>query len=296
MAFEGKVFRILIASPGDVGDERNVIPEIINEWNAINAFNTKFILMPVKWETHSAPLLGDRPQGIINDQIVKDCDMLVGVFWTRIGTNTGIAISGTAEEIEQFVEMDKPVMLYFSQSPIDPEKIEIDQFSTLKTFKEKMRLKGLTESYAGIPDFKQKFSRQLGININHIIVTEQEKNKKDNKKQVGEGKKGEVIGETAKEKKASVPIMQINNELLTPERIDEYLISAVKRVADNEGWAHLSALGVYLNRYTPIDYRDFGFQKLLPFIESRKLFEKRIEQKSPHAKNVDSAYIRLIKK
>jgi len=35
MAFDAKIFKVLIASPGDVGDERNVIPELINEWNAI---------------------------------------------------------------------------------------------------------------------------------------------------------------------------------------------------------------------------------------------------------------------
>src|ERR1700722_16239806 len=105
MSFVAKVFRILVASPGDVGEERNVIPEITNEWNAVNASGAEVVLMPVKWETHSAPLLGGRPQAIINEQLVKDCDMLVGVFWTRIGTNTGVSVSGTAEEIEQFVEL-----------------------------------------------------------------------------------------------------------------------------------------------------------------------------------------------
>lgn len=137
MAFDAKIFKVLIASPGDVGDERNVIPEIINEWNAINASISKVVLMPIKWETHSSPLLGDRPQAIINKQLVKDCDILVGVFWTRIGTNTGVSISGTAEEIEQFVEMKKPVMLYFSQALVDPDKIDIGQFTILKILRRK---------------------------------------------------------------------------------------------------------------------------------------------------------------
>jgi hypothetical protein len=132
MPFDAKVFRVLIASPGDVREERNVIPEIINEWNAVSAEQAKSILMPVKWETHSAPLLGNRSQAIINEQFVKDCDLLVGVFWTRIGTHTGLSVSGTAEEIEQFVAQNKPVMLYFSQLPVEPEKLEIDQFTVLR--------------------------------------------------------------------------------------------------------------------------------------------------------------------
>lgn len=69
MAFEAKVLRVLIASPGDVGEERNVVPEIINEWNAVNAAAAKIILMPIPWEVNTSPLLGARPQELINNQI-----------------------------------------------------------------------------------------------------------------------------------------------------------------------------------------------------------------------------------
>lgn len=37
MSFEAKVYKILVASPGDVAEERQAIPEIISEWNNINA-------------------------------------------------------------------------------------------------------------------------------------------------------------------------------------------------------------------------------------------------------------------
>ena len=47
MAFDAKIFRVLIASPGDVGEERDIIPEIINEWNTLNSFQSKVSLMPV---------------------------------------------------------------------------------------------------------------------------------------------------------------------------------------------------------------------------------------------------------
>lgn len=290
MPFDAKVFRILIASPGDVGDERNVIPEIINEWNAVSAAQSKSILMPVKWESHSAPMLGNRPQAIINEQLVNECDLLVGVFWTRIGTHTGVSISGTAEEIEQFVAQNKPVMLYFSQSPVDPDKIEIDQFSVLRAFKEKMRLKGLTESYSGIPDFRQKFGRQLAINLNTILsqtateITIQEK-----------------ASAKPKSSQAVIPnpissAAESATRNLTKEQIHEYLIKAVNTVSREDGWAHIAAVGKYLVTYTPVDYRSLGFEKLNKFLESTKLFETKSEQKSSRAKAADSAYVRIIKK
>jgi hypothetical protein len=291
MAFDAKVFKILIASPGDVGEERNVLPEIINEWNAVNTDNTKYILMPVKWETHSAPLLGNRPQAIINQQLVRECDLLVGVFWTRIGTNTGVSISGTAEEIEQFVSLNKPVMLYFSQTPVDPDKIEIDQFAILRNFKEKMRLKGLTETYSSIPDFRQKFSRQLGINVGNIITNAGQTSKTQTT--TASGKR--TIASKATQPKVTINPLDTTKEKLTPQRVDEYLTKAVQSVTDETGWAGIAAVGSYLKTYTPIDYRDFGYDKLKGFLKSRKIFEIREHQKSPNAKNIDSAYIRLTK-
>lgn len=290
MSFDAKVFRVLVASPGDVGEERNVIPEIINEWNAVNAINAKLILMPIKWETHSAPLLGDRPQAIINEQLVKDCDLLVGVFWTRIGSNTGISVSGTAEEIEQFVELKKPVMLYFSQNPVDPDKIEIDQFTILRGFKEKMRLKGLTESYSSIPDFRQKFSRQLSINIGSIIISSTTTTTTTTTKPPLAIPQANIVSTATL---VSVDPLEVSKEKLTPEKVDEYIFKAIDNVKSKSGWADMAAVGIYLKTYTPIDYHDFGFDKLKPFLKSRKILEIKEEQKSLNAKNIDSALIKV---
>ena len=279
MAFDAKILRVLIASPGDVGDERNVIPEIINDWNTINSVLSKVVLMPVKWETHSAPLMGDRPQAIINKQLVNDCDILVGIFWTRVGTNTGVAISGTAEEIEQFVEMKKPVMLYFSQLPIEPDKIDVSQFTTLKNFKEKMRLQGLTESYSGIPDFRQKFSRQLSINIGNLINTAVEEAISTTAAPTAKPRHKKI--DRTKIEPASIGPVKVLKEKMTSDIIDAYLIKAVQSLANQNGWARIASVGQYLHTYTPIDYRDYNFPKLQGFLKSRKLFEFKEEKSHP---------------
>ena len=62
------------------------------------------MLLPVGWETHATPAMGDRPQAIINKQILAGCDLLVAVFWTRLGSPTGAAASGTVEEIEEHLQ------------------------------------------------------------------------------------------------------------------------------------------------------------------------------------------------
>lgn len=169
MSFEAKVFKILIASPGDVDEEREAIPEVISKWNNQNAETNKVVLLPVKWETHSAPLLGDRAQGVINNQIVTSCDMAIGVFWTRLGSPTGVSESGTAEEIEWFIQNQKPVMVYFSSRAIDPKALDIQQYSALKEFEKKMQKLGLTGSYTSITDFKEQLLSQISVNIKALL-------------------------------------------------------------------------------------------------------------------------------
>ncbi len=51
---------------------------------------------------------GSRPQEVINSAIVDKCDLLVGIFWTRIGSPSGEADSGTIEEIELVAKAKKP--------------------------------------------------------------------------------------------------------------------------------------------------------------------------------------------
>ena len=93
--------KILIASPSDVQEERKIAEKVINAWNTSNSDERKLMLEAILWESHSAPESGDRIQGILNKQIVDGCDAAIGIFWTRIGTHTGVAPGGAVEEIER---------------------------------------------------------------------------------------------------------------------------------------------------------------------------------------------------
>lgn len=82
-------------------------------------------------------------------------------------------------------------------------------------------------------------------------------------------------------------------EALTEEMINCYLIDAIKAREDENGWTDLAPFGVYLLRYTPVNYRQYGHISLRRFIESRNIFEIKAMQKSPNAKAVDAAFVRL---
>src|SRR4051812_19989380 len=122
MAYAATVFNVLIASPGDVQDERDIIREVVYEWNATHSRSRKIVLQPIGWETHSHPEMGDRAQGVLNRQVLEDADLLVAVFWTRIGTATGEAPGGSVEELTRHMDAGKPAMVYFSDTPAPPER------------------------------------------------------------------------------------------------------------------------------------------------------------------------------
>lgn len=166
MSYSAVVYKVMIASPSDVSAERSIVREVLSEWNVVNADVRRQVLLPIGWETHSVPEMGDRPQALINKQILHDCDLLVGVFWTRIGTATGEYASGTVEEIEEHIKAGRPTMLYFSSAPVLPDSVDHDQYRRLKEFRLSCQSRGLYEPYSDIQDFRTKLYRQLQLKIN----------------------------------------------------------------------------------------------------------------------------------
>lgn len=166
MGFQANVLKVMIASPGDVAIERGVITEELYRWNNANAVTRELILQPVKWETHSSPQMGAHPQAILNDHLLLDADIVVGIFGTRIGTATDEYISGSVEEIKKHVAAGKLAMLYFSHVPVDPNSIDQKQWMALQVFKEECRKGGLYAEYTSYEQLRADFGHHLTIELN----------------------------------------------------------------------------------------------------------------------------------
>jgi len=166
MPYDATVYKVMIASPSDVQNERIIIREVIYEWNAIHSETKRLVVLPVGWESHCSPTMDDKAQNIINSQVLIGCDLLVGVFWTRIGTKTDKYESGSIEEIENHIAQNKTAMLYFSSAKADLDALDYEQHSKLKDFRTKCQTCCLYETYKDTNEFKDKFKRQLQIELN----------------------------------------------------------------------------------------------------------------------------------
>lgn len=161
MAYKATVCNVMIASPSDVQEERDIARKVLWNWNSLHSERTGIVLLPVGWETHSAPAMGDRAQAIINKQVLQGCDLLIGIFWTRLGTRTGQEDSGTVEEIKNHLKTGKPTMLYFSSAPIRPDSVDSEQYERLQTFKDEWKAAGLICDYETRQEFETQLTRHL---------------------------------------------------------------------------------------------------------------------------------------
>jgi hypothetical protein len=173
MAYDSRVYRILIASPSDVEEEREIAVRVIQEWNDLYSYTKNVTLLPLRWETHTAPEYGTRPQEIINRAIVDQCDLLLGIFWTRIGSPTGLADSGTLEEIERVGKAGKPIMLYFSGVGIDPNNVDLDQMERLKQFRTRISPIALTGNYKSTMDFRDRLVRDIELKARELQIVDE---------------------------------------------------------------------------------------------------------------------------
>ena len=149
MARTETVLTLFLASPGDVAEERSRLKDVVDSWNTTWSREFAVRLELLRWETDAYPDSGEDGQDVINKQIPNDWDIFIGVMWSRFGTPTARAGSGTEEEFLRAIERrdssDSKVslLLYFKEEPVAPSKIDPVQLADVLKFKATAKDKGL---------------------------------------------------------------------------------------------------------------------------------------------------------
>jgi tetratricopeptide (TPR) repeat protein len=158
--------RVVLVSPADVAEERAAAKRVIDELNRGNARND---LTLWRWETDArAGLHLDGPQGLIDELMsIQDADLVIGVFWTRFGTPTADAGSGTEHELrnawQAWRTRGRPeVMVYFSSRGSRLQDVrEAAQMERLLAFRDAMPREQLWWSYEQPVDFERLLREHL---------------------------------------------------------------------------------------------------------------------------------------
>ncbi|MEY8750222.1 hypothetical protein [Alkalicoccobacillus gibsonii] len=177
-------YSVLLSCPSDVNEEQSIIKECIEQFNEQFGEHHSINLKYKHWSKDSYPKQGDRPQAILNEQIVHDSDLAVAIFWTKFGSPTGEFDSSTEEEIDILVNSDKQVFLYFSKKPITPDDIDGEQYQKVKDYKDRNSGKGIYSEFSSTEDLRKIFYIHLTkyfmrevFEVDRVIENKKPKNK-----------------------------------------------------------------------------------------------------------------------
>ncbi len=158
-------YKILVSCPSDIKKEKNLIKKEIEDFNRINSYENNIIFRFEDWKIGTYSSMGRSSQEEINWQLVDECDMAVAIFWNKVGTETKNEISGTIEEIERLLELNKQIFLFFSLRKTESSKLDTDQLDKLRIIKKKYQGTSLYKEYNTLEKFKELFHRELNLYV-----------------------------------------------------------------------------------------------------------------------------------
>lgn len=165
MTFAANVVRVLIASPRDTSDLREVVEQALHQWNGDRAEGAEVVLLPRRWETNAVPeVTGSDGQTVINRQLVDSADIVIAIFNTMLGTETPRAASGTAEELGRAHAAGKPVHVYFSSMPL-PRDHDREALAVLEAFKAEIGKLSLYGSFDTPGSLREQVRRAIEFDV-----------------------------------------------------------------------------------------------------------------------------------
>jgi uncharacterized LabA/DUF88 family protein len=81
------------------------------------------------------------------------------------------------------------------------------------------------------------------------------------------------------------PKKQSRNELRMNAGLVKLLRTAVEQTSDEEGWAHLGAVGAYISNNSSFSPVNYGYKKLSDLVKASELFEVQTHNKAVHIRD-----------
>lgn len=163
MSYSAEVLNIMIAAPSDIIDEQKIVHEESNHWNLLHSESLNIILKILDWKTDTHSVVGTNPQETIDKQILHNADLLIVIFWKRLGTEVLNSKSGTLHELEEHLKLNKPAMLFYSLVPANPDDIDLEQLNEVRTLKDRYKDKALYFEYHSQEEFRNLVFNQISL-------------------------------------------------------------------------------------------------------------------------------------
>src|ERR1051325_10557316 len=155
-------YRVFVASPRDVQEERQAVSKIIQKVNKTLGEEKGIFFKEWLWDIDAVPAAG-HPQDVINPDLDK-ADIGVFILWNRIGTPRG-----TQEEFRRVYERWKTtkspqIMIYRCVRPAtvsDMDDEDFEQVMLLRKFLKEHETEVLIQEFSTTDEFEEKLFEHL---------------------------------------------------------------------------------------------------------------------------------------
>jgi len=252
--------KLTLCGPSDVGKEIEIAREVIEDWNRSHAEARGLLIKHRHWSKDTYPDVRDRTQAVVNPQIIDDAKVLVAIFWSRFGTPTGVAGSGTEEGIRRSVAAGRKTFIYFSDlepAPADANKTQLD---LVWKYRQELRdsKTALAWNFKSRNEFRKLFTNHLGLVMNAFEAPKPPKRERQARVTKAQTAKGKNIRQQMADR-------DINNYYSHPPKVEnvmerrpgsvtaeeEFQISKwIEKLADGETkLTRKRAFGMWRNRF-----------------------------------------------
>jgi len=162
----------MIVSPSDVQEEREIAKKVLYRWNEINSRFHNIVFSVLGYDTNAHADSGQHPQESLNHQLLEQADLIIAIFWTKLGSPTTEYSSGSVEEISRHIQKGKKALIYFSKKKVEMEKIDTEQYKKLLDYKKSIQTTTFYKEVSTEDEFKHLLKDEIQLIANELESTQ----------------------------------------------------------------------------------------------------------------------------
>lgn len=158
----------MIVSPSDVSKEREIVKDVLYRWNELNSRFHNIVFSVLGYDINAHADSGIHPQESLNHQLLEQADLIIAIFWTKLGTPTTEYSSGSVEEISKHIKQGKKALIYFSNKTVDPRNIDSEQYKNLQEYKKSIQEMAFYKEFSFEDEFKELLNDEIQLIANEL--------------------------------------------------------------------------------------------------------------------------------
>ncbi len=166
--FQANCYNVMIVSPSDVQEERTIAKQVLYRWNEINSRYHNIVFSVLGYDFNAHADSGQHPQESLNHQLLEQADLIIAIFWTKLGSPTTEYSSGSVEEISRHIQNGKKALIYFSKKKVDLEKVDSEQYKKLQDYKRSIQGNTFYKEVSTEDEFEQLLKDEIQLIANEL--------------------------------------------------------------------------------------------------------------------------------